>query len=102
MGDVVRPNFAPKAGVSPAVLALDPCDLLKRYGRVGPYGVALYGMSHPGSYRMLNVKLTHYETDKSYSLAVLPETKDGNSEARAIAGAVLEALRVMALIDSWP
>jgi hypothetical protein len=102
MGDIVRPDFSLKAGVSPAVLALDPCELVRSYGKVGSYGVALYGINHPGSYRMLNVKLTHYETNMSYPLAVLPATEEGNSEARAIAGAVLEALRVMALIDSWP
>lgn len=102
MGDVVRPDFRSKAGVSVPLLALDQGKFLKVYGSVGPYGVALYGLDHPGSYSMVNVKLTHSGTKMSYPLAVLPATQEGHSEARATATAVLEALRLMALIDSWP
>ena len=102
MGDVVRLDSRLVRATSPAIVAPHLSDPLKVYGTVGCYGVALYGDDHAGTYRMVKLKLTRSDIDKAYPLVVLPATREGHFEAHAIAAAVLETMRVMALTDTRP
>jgi hypothetical protein len=88
IGDVVRIDFRPAEGTSPAIVALHSSDPPKVYGSVGRYGVALYSDDHAGMYRMVKLKLMRSDIDEAYPLAVLPASREGHFEAHAIAAAV--------------